>query len=113
MTTRPALLAERTVSGTYRCAPESASSRSRYEPSGQSWVGTVSDGPQSVVTVRVPGSTDAARCRRPGTLPDCQTSRARSPAYQPIRKASTRNDREVVETNRVTASPGSTLACPA
>src|SRR5262245_34052376 len=48
----------------------------------------------------------------PRTQSDRQTSRARSPPYQPIRSALTRNSRAVVETYRVTGSPRSMLAWP-
>jgi hypothetical protein len=111
-TTAPAADADLTVSGTYRCAPDSASSRSRYAPAGHPSVGTVSEGPHRVLTVRVAPSTEGRRCRWPRIAGDRQTSRARSPRYQPIRNASTRNDRAVVDTYSGTGSPGRTLSRP-
>ena len=63
ITTWPAVRGERTVTGTYRCAPESASSRSRYAPGGQSSVGTSADGSQSARTVLVEPTTLAPFCR--------------------------------------------------
>jgi hypothetical protein len=89
--------ADRTVRGTNRCAPDSASSRSRYEPSGQPCVGTVSDGSQWASTVLVGLMRTGLRCRCPGTAADRHTSRARSPRYQPIRNALTVNERAVVD----------------
>ena len=47
------------------------------------------------------------------TVADRHSSLARSPRYQPIRNALTRNERAVVDAYSVIASPGSTLACPA
>ncbi len=107
------MLAERTVTGTYRCAPESASSRSRYAPAGQSSVGTSTAGSQSVCTVLVEPVRPGAFCRWPRSEPDCQTCRAPSPWYQPSRKARTRNPGEVVDTNSGNDCPVSTLARPA
>ena len=107
------MLAERTVTGTYRCAPESASSRSRYAPAGQSSVGTSTTGSHSVRTVLVEPVSPGAFCRWPRSEPDCQTWRAPSPPYQPSRNARTRNPDDVVETNSGNDSPVSTLAAPA
>ena len=76
-------------------------------------MGTVRDGSHLASTVLVGWMRSGWRCRCPFTVADFHSSRASSPLYQPIRKALTRNDRAVVETYRVTGSPGSTLACPA
>src|SRR5947207_7646695 len=73
----------------------------------------VRDGPQTASIVLVGRIRAGLRCRWPATVSDRQTSLARSPPYQPIRNAFTRNERAVVDAYRVTASPGSTLACPA
>src|SRR6516162_546077 len=98
ITVFPAVLADRTVTGTNRWGPSSESRRSRYEPSGQPSVGTVSDGPQCVCTVLVGLTRVGLLCLCPGTVSDRHTSRARSPEYQPIRNAFTVNEREVVDT---------------
>src|ERR1035438_10031588 len=113
ITTLPAVLADRTVTGTYRCAPESASSRSMYEPAGQAAGLSVSDGSQSVWTGLVGPMRAGSGWRCPGTRPDCQTLRAPAPPYQPIRNAVTRNPGDVVETNSGNDSPVVTLAWPA
>ena len=84
-TTLPAQDGDRTVTGTYRCAPVSASSFTRYAPGGQSSVGTGSSGSQSVVTVLVASVSVAAFCAPPRTVLDFQTSRAPCPWYQPSR----------------------------
>src|SRR5579875_2409130 len=52
----------------------------------------------------------AAACRRPGTGAEAQISRARSPPYQPIRNASTRKLRAVVDTYSRNGVPGGTSA---
>src|ERR1700749_4887200 len=98
--------------GTYRCAPESASSLSRYAPAGQSSVGTCTTGSQSATTVLVGCTTAALFCRAPCTGPEDQTWRAPVPWYQPSRNAVTRKPVEVVETNSGNDSPVSTLAVP-
>src|ERR1700733_286299 len=84
-TTLPAHDGDRTVTGTYRCAPDSAVSLSRYAPAGQSSVGRVSTGSQSVATVLVPSETAAARCAPPRTFLDFHSWRAPCPWYQPSR----------------------------
>src|SRR5215469_9173999 len=109
----PAQLAERTVTGTSRCAPESASSRSRYAPAGQPSVETSITGSQSVWTVLVGAATEALFWRPPRRFLDCQTLRAPSPWYQPSRNAVTVKPEDCVETNSGNDSPGSTLALPA
>jgi hypothetical protein len=98
ITVFPAVVADRTVTGMNRCGPSSESSRSRYDPSGQSSVPNVSDGSQWVRTVLVGASRTDRGCRCPVTVPDCHTSRARSPLYQPIRYALTVNEGAVVDT---------------
>src|SRR6266481_754969 len=110
MTILPAVLADRTVIGAYRCAPASESIRSRYEPSGQPSVGMVSDGPHLASTVLVGWFSVGDRCRWPGVIAELHTRRAWSPPYQPIRNACTWKDRAVVEAYSVIVSPGSTLA---
>ena len=100
------------MTGTYRWAPESASSRSRYAPAGQSSVGTCTTGSQSVTTVLVGCTTAALFCLAPCTGPEDQTLRAPVPWYQPSRNAVTRKPLEVVETNSGNDSPVSTLAVP-
>src|SRR5215469_5956978 len=99
--------------GTYRCAPESASSRSRYAPAGQSSVGTWITGSQSVTTVLVGWVTAGRFCRPPRTGPEDQTRRAPVPWYQPSRNAVTRKPRDLAETNSGNGSPVSTLDLPA
>src|SRR5580692_3983407 len=84
-TTLPAQDGDRTVTGTYRCPPDSADSLSRYAPAGQSSVATVSTGSQSVLTVLVDSATVAARCAPPRTVLDFHSWRAPCPWYQPRR----------------------------
>src|SRR3984957_17589026 len=84
-TTLPAQDGDLTVTGTYRCAPDSASSLSRYAPAGQSSVGTLSTGSQSVATVLVDCETVNARCAPPRTVFDFHSWRAPCPWYQPSR----------------------------
>ena len=76
-------------------------------------MGTVRDGPHLASTVLVGLISSGWRWRCPFTGPDVHSSRASSPRYQPIRNALTRKERAVVDTYRVTGSPGSTLAWPA
>src|SRR5215472_16697417 len=73
----------------------------------------VREGSQAASTVLVGWISSGWRCRRPRTVPECQTSLALAPPYQPIRNAFTRNERAVVDAYSVIGSPGSTLACPA
>src|ERR1700722_15490309 len=98
-TTLPAQDGDRTVTGTYRCAPDSAASLSRYAPAGQSSVGTRRSGSQSTATMLVPSDTVAVRCAPPRTVFDFHSRRAPCPWYQPSRYAVTVNERAVVDTN--------------
>src|SRR5580700_6616585 len=67
-------------------------------------------GAGGVLAARSPGVVTAAgRWRRPRTGAEAHTWRARSPPYQPIRKARTVSSRAVVDTYRSTGWPGSTL----
>lgn len=61
------------------------------------------------VHVPTAGFNTAAGCSTPLSDSDCQTMRAPTPPYQPIRSASTRHSGAAVDTRRSKVAPRLTL----